>query len=115
MTKDQWKNPPTLESGPSGFKYHFTMTCVATTLGQLQNFSESPRPTLLNGDNNVCIVAFLWSLNDIVYMNQYQIHASCLLSKNLEIFSQHAEFEYILNEYSLWLGTVLEALCRLPI
>ena len=48
-------------------------------------------------------------------MNQYQIHASCLLSKNLEIFSQHAEFEYILNEYSLWLGTVLEALCRLPI
>ena len=48
-------------------------------------------------------------------MNQYQIHASCLLSKNLEVFSQQAEFEYIPNEYSLWLGTVLEALCRLPI
>lgn len=48
-------------------------------------------------------------------MNQYQIHASCLLSKTLEIFSQQAEFEYIPNEYSLWLGTVLEALGKLPI
>lgn len=47
-------------------------------------------------------------------MNQYQIHASCVLGKKLEI-SQQAEFEYIPNEYSLWLGTVLEALGRLPI
>ena len=89
--------------------------CVATTLGQLQSLSEPPRPTLLNGHNNVRIVAFLWSSNGIVYMNQYQIHASCLLSKTLEIFSQQAEFEYIPNEYSLWLGTVLEALGKLPI
>ena len=88
--------------------------CVATTLGQLQSLSEPPRPTLLNGDNNVRIVAFLWSSNGIVFMNQYQIHASCLLGKKLEI-SQQAEFEYIPNEYSLWLGTVLEALGRLPI
>lgn len=45
-------------------------------------------------------------------MNQHQIHASCPFSKKNRNFSQQAELEYMLDEYSLWLGTVLEALSR---